>query len=244
LELKIDMGKIFYKNPINEMESLNGIDLKMLTEEDLCEYGKRVSKIKSKINQQQRLMRLWVLSETFHQYKIVDLDSKLLKCDNTWESADRTAGIMNLIVPHKQYKVEDFLHNKDELCDSIIDRHESFRRHLGSCEDLGMSKEAVYSFCKNVIHHNRFWGLNSYYGIHCRHFLFYLVQYFDGKLPRDELVDVLSFRSLSGESMGRKNLTVFRNACIEMENLYTEIETKQKIRANNRRYGKQLKIPF
>jgi len=102
------------------------------------------------LNRKIRVLRLLAVVKAYHHYTMMQLNRKLLGQENSWQDAEHLSYWMNVLMPYKESSPTDFLHNKDEVSDTVIDNYDEFKKWVIIVERAGISEKTLTAFCKNV----------------------------------------------------------------------------------------------
>ena len=102
------------------------------------------------LNRKIRVLRLLAVTRAYHHYTMMELYRKSLQHDNTWADAEHLSDFMNAIMPYGESSPKDFLHDKDEMADTVLQNYEEFKRWTELVERTCISEKTLTAFCKNV----------------------------------------------------------------------------------------------
>ena len=185
-----------------------------------------------KIDQKQRLLKLSVLTNAFGHYTQAELKRALLDSENTWESAEKTADLINFFFEKREAKATDFMYDKSKLVDESISHYEEFRKYIRPAIVNGISEEALTAFCKRVENTPECWILKTTSGLHYPYYLDALYRYLNGEITKGTLNENLTEIDIFSKEGNRKpaNMRLFRRCIVRMESILEDIQKKQKAR--------------
>jgi hypothetical protein len=186
-----------------------------------------------KLEQKNRILRVYALAKLYSDYRDIYLSECLLKCNTTYFEAEKTSDFINSIFKGDT-KACDFIKNEDELINELISKTKIFKYELEIVSKLfiGLNDKLVMSFCKDIEHGN-FHILKSnigfIYQIHS------LLNYYNGSINKDEFL--YGIQEFSIFTKKRKfNNKLFKKTFLSIESKYYEIINKQIIRKQTKHY--------
>jgi len=198
-----------------------------LTKEPKTEY----EVFMKNFNRIQRLQKILVLSSAYCHFTKLTVYNTLLKSKNNYAEAENVSDFLNNIF--KQETVpSDFLHNKDELTNEIIEEYNGYKGWANGelVNHLFENKKIVDAFCKSVEFQNKIMLLKCDNTYLFRTHIAYLINYLLNKVEKVDLEEkLIDFSLFSGEPK-KLSFNRFRRKIISIENLYQEIDAKQKTR--------------
>jgi hypothetical protein len=190
------------------------------------------------LKRKRRVLRLLAIVQAYHHYTMMQMNRKLLRHDTNWEKAEQLSLLIGMLIPHSKCSPTDFLHNKDELCDAIIDDYDGFKNWIKIAETYGVSKKALVAFCKNVDNLQSAFRLKIFGHIFYPDWLMALYSYLDNTISKTELQNIFVEYSLFSGKEKPANLTEFRKTILEIEKNILEITNKQISRGFKKRFFK------
>ena len=187
------------------------------------------SEIKN-IDRKLRILRLYLFCKSFFIYNHMELHRKAIMEKNDWNKAERKRDSFRCLFPDRNIKVEEFLYDKNELSDKVIDYYNDFTKCLTLGELLGIQKRTVEAFCKNVYHTSSCYHLK---GLGCLHYPLWInaiFRYLDNTLSKENLIFNFVEYSIYDREVFPARFSLFRNSIIIIEKLVNEITTKQATR--------------
>ena len=181
-------------------------------------------------NRKIRVLRLLAIVQTYHHYTMMQLNSELLKRDNNWQDAEQMSDLMNMLIPCRNSSPTDFLHDKDEVSDTVLDNYEGFKNWMSIAEKVGISEKALTAFCKNVDNLQSVFQLKIYGHVLYPYWLIALLLYLENAISKKELQGTFFEISLFSGKAVPANFAAFREAILEIEKVIAEIADKQEKR--------------
>lgn len=182
-------------------------------------------------NRIQRLQKILVFSSAYCHFAKLTVYNSLLKSNNNYTDAENTSDFINSIFK-QETSPSDFLHNKDELSNEIIQEYKSYKEWCSNDFEkyYSINEKLIDAFCKAVEFQNKSVLLkcdNTY--LFTSH-ISYLIGYLADSVSKNDLEKKLvDFSLFSGEPR-KLSFRRFRRKIISIENLYQEIDAKQKSR--------------
>jgi hypothetical protein len=177
-----------------------------------------------------RVLRLLAVVQAYHYYTMLHLESEVLKNENNWLEAEHLSHWANILMPYKESSPTDFIHNKKELTDTILDNYDEFKKWLKIAESAGITEKTLTAFCKNVDNLQSVFTLKVFGHIFYPEWLIALFLYLHNELTKTELQTIMVEYSLFSGKPKPANFSEFRKTMIEIEQLLTEITNKQILR--------------
>jgi len=167
---------------------------------------------------------------------MMELYRKSLQHDNTWEDAEHLCRFMNAIAPYMEHSPTDFLHNKDEDSDTVLNYYDDFKKWRQVAEKVDINEKTLTAFCKNVDNGQSVFLLKAYGHVFYPEWLMALFLYLNDAISKTELQNTFVEYSLFTGKSEPANLIHFGRTVWEVEKMILEIANKQK----NREVKKKL----
>lgn len=190
-------------------------------DKELIQYEKR------KIRQLTRLIRVSFAITAYSKYARMETKRQLLKCENTWESAESTKKLIGLFFPDREVKTEEFIHDKDELTNKVIELHKEYQMFLSLSSNLKVPKCTIDAFCKSVEFGDKVYFLKSLGQVYYPDYLLHIHAYIQRSITKEQLQKSLVEYSIFTGGCKKADLRFFRKTLIETERLLNEIQEKQ-----------------
>jgi len=115
-------------------------------------YGINYTCMTSKhLNRKLRVLRLLAVVQAYHHYTMMQLNRQLLQCkNNSWQEAERLSNWFTVFIPAIEHSPTDFIHNKDEVSNEVLDNYDEFKKWLKIAEYVGINENTLTAFCQNV----------------------------------------------------------------------------------------------
>jgi len=193
--------------------------------------SKQNKKVDTKqINRVLRVMRLFAVVQAYHYYTVMQMGRELLKIDNSWEDAENMSDLMNMLLPHKETSPTDFMHDKDEVSNEILDNYDGFKMWLRIAKAMDISEETLTAFCKNVDHLQTAFRLKVFGHIYYPEWLMAFILYLNHKISKEDLQNSFVEYSLFSGKPKPADFAGFRKTILEIEEAISQIADKQTIR--------------
>jgi len=179
------------------------------------------------LNRKIRVLRLLAITRAYHHYTMMELYRKSLQHDNTWADAEHLSDFMNAIMPYRESSPTDFLHDKDEMADTVLKNYEEFKRWTELAERTCINEKTVTAFCKNVDNLQSVFRLKAFGHIFYPEWLSALYLYLEKAISKTELQNTFVEYSLFTGKAQPANLTEFVKTILEIEKLILQITNKQ-----------------
>ena len=187
-----------------------------------------MSKMTTKqVNRIIRVLRLYAVVQAYHYYTVMQLYRKLLQIDNSWKDAEHMSYWMNAIMPFRETSPTDFMYNKDEVTDKVLDNYEGFKTWAKVAGAAGVSEKALTAFCKNVDNLQSVFQLKAFGHIFYPEWLMALLLYLKKSISKTELQNTFVEYSLFTGKPEPADIAEFRKVVIEIEKVISQITTKQ-----------------
>jgi len=174
-----------------------------------------------------RVLRLLSVVKAFHHYTMMQLYRKSLQYENRWEDAEHLSYWMNVLMPWRTCSPTEFMHNKDEDTNVILDNFEAFKKWMKIAETVGINEKTLTAFCKNADHLQSVFRLKAFGHIFYPEWLNALYLYLNNAISKTELQKAFVEYSLFTGKPEPANLAEFRKDMIEIEKVISQIANKQ-----------------
>ena len=185
------------------------------------------NKVTKHLNRKIRVLRLLAIVQAYHYYTMMQLYSKLLQHDNSWQEAEHLSHWMNVLMPYRECSPTDFLHNKDEITDTVLNNYDEFNKWIKIAEKAGISEKTLTAFCKNVDNLQSVFYLKAIGHVFYPEWLTALFLYLNNAISKTELQNTFVEYSLFSGKSQQANLAAFRKTLLEIENVIMQISDKQ-----------------
>jgi len=179
------------------------------------------------INRKIRVLRLLAVVQAYHHYAMIQLNRQLLDVDNSWQDAERMAHNIQMLMPWKKSLPTDFIHNKKEVSDEILDNYEEFQKWVKKAEEVFISEKTLTAFCKNVDNLQSVFRLKAFGHIFYPWWLEALNAYLDDSISKIEVQNAFVEYSLFTGKPRPADIAEFRKVVVEIEESILEITNKQ-----------------
>ena len=174
-----------------------------------------------------RVARLYAVVNAYHHYTVMQLYRKSLQIENTWKDAEHMSYWMNVLMPFKESSPTDFLRNKDEDTDEVLDNFEALKKWLKFAETVGISEQTLIAFCKNVDNLQSVFRLKAFGHMFYPNWLMSLLLYLNNSISKTELQNSFVEYSLFSGKHEPTDIAEFRKVILEIEDLILQIANKQ-----------------
>jgi hypothetical protein len=185
------------------------------------------------INRTIRVFRLLAVVQASHHSTMMQMNRQLLQCDNSWQRAEHLSHWMSVLMPYHDCSPTDFLHDKDEVSDTVLDNYSEFKKWIKIAEKAGISEKTLTAFCKNVDNLQSVFRLKAFGHIFYPEWLNALLLYVNDVIAKAELRKILVEYSLFTGKARPADLAEFRKTVLEIEKTVSQIAHKQACRAMN-----------
>jgi len=176
--------------------------------------------------------------QAYHHYTMMQLNRQLLQHDNSWQEAEHLSHWMSALMPYKESSPTDFLHDKDEVTDTVLSNYDEFKKWIKIAEKAGISEKALTAFCKNVDNLQSAFLLKVFGHIFYPDWLTALFLYLNNAISKTELQNTFVEYSLFSGKAKPANLAGFRKTVLDIEENILQITNKQICRDIKKRYLK------
>ena len=174
-----------------------------------------------------RVLRLLAVVQAYHHYTMMQLNRELLQYDNSWQKAEHLSNWMRVLMPYRESTPTDFLHDKNEVTDTVLDNYNEFKKWIKIAEGVGISEKTLTAFCKNVDNLQSVFQLKAFGHIFYPDWLAALFLYLNNAISKTELQNIFVEYSLFSGKAKPANLAEFRKVVSEIEKKIIEISNKQ-----------------
>ena len=193
---------------------------------------------KKYLNRKIRVLRLLAVVQAYHYYTMMQLNRQLLQFDNNWQEAEHLSNWMSVLMPYKESSPTDFLHNKNEVSDEVLNHYDEFKKWIKSAEEVGINEKTLTAFCKNVDNLQSTFYLKAFGHIFYPDWLTALYLYLENAISKTELQKAFVEYSLFSGKAKPANLAGFRKTVRDIEKNILEIANKQICRNVKNKLGK------
>jgi hypothetical protein len=174
-----------------------------------------------------RVLRLLAVVQAYHYYTMMQLNRELLRHNNSWQEAEHLSLWVGMLMPYKECSPTDFLHNKNEVCDTVLNHYDEFKKWTRIAEKVGICEKTLAAFCKNVDNLQSVFQLKAFGHIFYPDWLMALYLYLDNAVSKTALQNTFVEYSLFSGKVKPANLTEFRKVVLEIEKNILQITNKQ-----------------
>jgi len=192
------------------------------------------------LNRKIRVLRLLAIVQAYHHYTMMQLNRQLLQHNTNWKEAEHLSHWSKVLMPWKESSPKDFLHDKDEVADEVLDNYNEFKKWIKSAEEVGISEKTLTAFCKNVDNLQSVFRLKALGHIFYPDWLRALHLYLDNVISKTELQNTIVEYSLFTGKAKPANLAEFRKTVLEIEKNILQIANKQICRSIKNKTQKNL----
>lgn len=180
-----------------------------------------------KNEQTKRILRVYILSKFYCDYRDIYLNECLLKHKNDYIGAEKTSDFINSVFGGETKPV-DFIYQEQDLINDLISKNKLFNEEINMLEKLniGINKKNIVAFCKNV-EHRCFHILKS--NIQFKYQCHSLYSYSMNNINKNELIKGMEQICIFSKK-SKLNNKYFKKTFLEIEKTYYEIASKQIIR--------------
>ena len=179
------------------------------------------------LNRKLRVLRLLAVVQTYHHYTMMQMNRQLLQCNNDWQEAERLSYCMSFIMPWRECPPTNFIHDKDEVSDDVLNNYEEFKKWVKLAEEVGISERTLTAFCKNVDNLQSVFWLKAFGHIFYPEWLMALLLYLNDSISKTELQNTFVEYSLFTGKAEPADIAEFRKTILEIENNILQIANKQ-----------------
>jgi len=187
------------------------------------------------VNRIIRVLRLFAIVKAYHHYTTMQLYRQSLEIENSWKNAEHMSHWMNILMPYKETYPTDFLRNKDEDTDVVLDNYEDFKKWVKIAEAAGVSEKTLTAFCKNVDNLQSVFRLKTLGHLYYPEWLMALFLYLNKAISKAELENAFVEYSLFTGKSKPANIAIFRKVILEIEEVILQIAIKQINRENRKK---------
>ena len=174
-----------------------------------------------------RVLRLLAVVQAFHCYTMMQLNRKVLDCENSWEEAEHLSQWIGAIMPYKECSPNDFMYDKNEISDTVLNHYDEFKLWIKVAETVGISEKTLTAFCKNVENLQSVFRLKALGHIFYSDWLMAMCLYLNNTISKTELQNsFVEYSMFTGKSQPA-NFAIFRKVILEIEQNILEISHKQ-----------------
>ena len=188
------------------------------------------------LNRKIRVLRLLAVVQAYHHYAMMQLNRQLLDIDNSWQDAECLAHNIQMLMPWKKSKPSDFMHNKKEVSDEVLDNYEEFQKWVKKAEEVFITEKTLTAFCKNVDNLQSVFRLKAFGHIFYPWWLEALSAYLDDLISKIEVQNAFVEYSLFTGKPRPADIAEFRKVVVEIEESILQITNKQLSREMKKKY--------
>ena len=179
------------------------------------------------LNRKIRVLRLLTVTQAYHYYTMMQLNRQLLQCNNSWQEAEHLSYWFNAMIPYIEHSPTDFLHDKNDVTNTVLNNYDEFKKWIKIAESVGISEKALTAFCKNVDNAQSVIHLKALGHLMYPEWLMAMFLYLEEAISKAELQNTfVEFSLFSGKSTPA-NFAKFRKIVLEIENNILQITNKQ-----------------
>ena len=179
------------------------------------------------LNRNIRILRLLAVVQAYHYHTMMQLNRELLQHDNSWQDAEHMSTWMNVLMPYKECSPTDFLYNKNEVSDDILNDYDELKKWKKIAKKVGINGKILATFCKKVDNLQSACPLKVFGHIYYPDWLLALFLYVNNAISKTELQSVFVEYSLFSGKTKPANLHEFKKTILEIEKIILEISAKQ-----------------
>jgi hypothetical protein len=179
------------------------------------------------LNRKIRVLRLLAVVQAYHYYTMMQLNRELLQHDNSWKEAEHLSHWISMLIPYKKCSPTDFLHDKEEVIDTVLTNFDEFKKWVSIAEKVGVSEKTLTDFCKNVDNLQSVFRLKAMGHVFYPDWLTALFLYLNKAISKMELQNAFIEYSLFSGKPKPANIPEFRKTVIEIETNIMQIANKQ-----------------
>ena len=174
-----------------------------------------------------RVLRLFAVVNTYHHYTMMQLYQKSSQIESNWKDAEHLSYWMSMLLPNIACSPADFLHDKNEDIDKVLDNHAEFKKWMNLVKKVGISEKTLMAFCKNVDNLQSVFQLKAFGHIFYPDWLMALFLYLNNAISKTELQNAFVEYSIFTGKPKPANIAEFRKVVLEIEKVIMEIAQKQ-----------------
>ena len=183
---------------------------------------------KKHLNRKIRVLRLLATTQAYHHYTMMQLNRELLQCgNNSLQEAERLSYWFDAMIPYIEHSPTDFMHNKDEVTDTVLNNYDKFKTWTKIAESVGISEKTLTAFCKNVDNAQSVIHLKALGHLMYPEWLMAIYLYLEDAISKVELQNIFVEYSLFAGKATPANFAKFRKIVFEIENSILQIANKQ-----------------
>ena len=179
------------------------------------------------LNRKIRVVRLLAITQAYHYYTMMQLHRKLLQIDNSWKDAEHLSNWMSELMPYRECSPTEFMHNKDEISETVLDSYAAFKEWIKIAEQAGIREKVLTAFCKSVDNLQSVFMLKVLGHVFYPEWLSALFLYLNDSISKTELQAIVVEYSLFTGKAKPANLALFRKTILEIEETILQIANKQ-----------------
>jgi hypothetical protein len=158
---------------------------------------------------------------------MMELYRKSLQIENTWKDAEHMSYWMNVLMPYRECSPTDFMHDKNETTDVVLDNYNELKIWVKIAGSAGISEKTLMAFCKNVDNLQSVFRLKAFGHIFYPDWLMALLLYLKNSISKTELQKRFVEYSLFTGKPEPADIAEFRKVVLEIEEVISQIANKQ-----------------
>jgi len=179
------------------------------------------------LNRKIRVLRLLAVTQAYHYYTMMQLNRQLLQCNNSWMTAEHLSNCFSAMIPYIEHSPTDFLHDKEEILDTVLNNYDEFKKWIKIAESVGISEKTLTAFCKNVDNAQSVIHLKALGHLMYPEWLMAMFSYLENDISKVELQNTFVEISLFSGKATPANFAKFRKIVLEIETNILQITNKQ-----------------
>jgi len=181
-----------------------------------------------KIQQKQRILRVYALSKLYADYREIYINECILKTENNYFEAEKTSNFINEVFGGET-KPTDFIFEHNKTINKLIDKANEFKDELKRIDktSLGLNKKNVLAFCKEV-EHGKYHILKS--NIQFYYQTIALYNYSEGRCSKELFLEGMTQIDIFTKKR-KTNNAYYKKTFLEVEKSYYAILRKQIFRS-------------
>jgi tRNA U34 5-methylaminomethyl-2-thiouridine-forming methyltransferase MnmC len=187
-------------------------------------------------------LRLLAIVQAYHHYAMMQLNRQLLHIDNSWQDAEHLSHWSKVLMPWKESSPTDFLHDKDEVSDTVLNNYNEFKKWVKKAEEVFITEKTLTAFCKNVDNLQSVFRLKAFGHIFYPEWLATLNSYLDNSISKTEVRNAFVEYSLFTGKPKPADIAEFRKVVAEIEENILQITNKQMNREIKKKYSQNNTI--
>jgi len=149
------------------------------------------------------------------------------KLDSIIGVAENLSYWMSKMIPHIEHSPTDFLHDKDEVTDTVLNNYDKFKKWIKIADSVGITEKTLTAFCKNVDNAQSVIHLKALGHLMYPEWLMAMYLYLENSISKVELQNVFVEYSVFAWKVTPANFSKFRKIILEIEDCILQITNKQ-----------------